>query len=144
MKFYESEATIQAPPAVIWSVLTDAAGYPTWDSGVERVEGTIASGQKIKVHSEVNPGRAFPVKVQLNADGHTMTWNGGMPLGLFKGVRTFTLAPNGGGATEFRMREEYTGPLLGVIWKSMPDLGPSFQKFAAGLKTRAEHDAREV
>jgi hypothetical protein len=41
-------------------------------------------------------------------------------------------------ATSFRVREEYTGPLLGLIWRSMPDLGPSFDRFARGLKLRAE------
>ena len=61
-----------------------------------------------------------------------------MPLGLFKGVRTFTLTPSEGGPTRFHMREEYTGPLLGPIWRSMPDLGPSFEQFARGLKARAE------
>ncbi len=35
------------------------------------------------------------------------------------------------------MREEYTGPLLPLIWRSMPDLGPSFEQFASGLKARA-------
>ena len=58
-------------------------------------------------------------------------------MGLFRGVRTYTLEPNGGG-TSFRMREEYTGPLLGMIWRSIPDLGPSFKQFADGLKARAE------
>ena len=61
-----------------------------------------------------------------------------MPLGLFKGVRTFSLEPQDGGGTRFHMREEYTGPLLPVIWRTMPDLGPSFQQFARGLKARAE------
>ena len=36
------------------------------------------------------------------------------------------------------MREEYRGPLLPLIWRSMPDLGPSFEQFARGLKRRAE------
>jgi hypothetical protein len=53
-------------------------------------------------------------------------------------VRTFTLSPQGNG-TRFSVREEYTGALLPMIWRSMPDLGPSFQKFATGLKQRAEH-----
>lgn len=61
-----------------------------------------------------------------------------MPLGLFKGVRTFTLSPEDGGRTRFTMREEYTGPLLPLIWRSMPDLGPSFQQFATGLRKQAE------
>ena len=66
-----------------------------------------------------------------------MTWTGGMPLGLFKGVRTFSLTPESGG-TRFKMREEYSGPLLPLIWRSMPDLQPSFDQFAAGLKAHAE------
>jgi hypothetical protein len=61
-----------------------------------------------------------------------------MPLGLFRGVRTYELAEQGNGSTEFRMREEYAGPLVGLIWRSMPDLGPSFDQFAQGLKQQAE------
>jgi hypothetical protein len=74
-------------------VLVDAAGYPAWDSGVERVEGTIAAGERIKVVSEANPGRAFPVTVTELVPDRRMTWTGGMPLGLFRGVRTFDLVP---------------------------------------------------
>jgi hypothetical protein len=36
------------------------------------------------------------------------------------------------------MREEYSGPLLPMIWKSTPDLGRSFEQFVTGLKTEAE------
>lgn len=138
MKSYEAEAAIDASPDAIWTILTDAPAYAAWDSGVERVEGTIAPGETIKVYSEANPGRAFPVKVTDYQPGRSMTWAGGMPLGLFRGVRTFTLEQGDGGPTRFRMREEYTGPLLPLIWRTMPDLGPSFQQFARGLKTRAE------
>jgi hypothetical protein len=70
-----------------------------------------------------------------------MTWRGGLPLGLFRGVRTFTLAETGNGTTRFQVREEYSGPLLGMMWRSMPDLGPSFRRFADGLKARAERGA---
>ncbi len=41
------------------------------------------------------------------APGSGMTWAGGMPLGLFKGVRTFTLADERG-STRFTMREVYS------------------------------------
>lgn len=119
-------------------MLADAPSYPEWDSGVERVEGEIAPGKRIKVYSEVNPGRAFPVTVAELEPGRRMTWRGGMPLGLFRGVRTFTLTPEGEGRTRFEMREEFSGPLLPLIWRSMPDLGPSFRQFASGLKQRAE------
>jgi hypothetical protein len=138
MKAYDATATINASPDAIWAILTDAPGYQRWDSGVERVEGRIAPGEKIKVVSKANPGRAFPVRVTEFDQGRRMTWSGGMPLGLFRGVRTFTLDQGEDGATRFTMREEYSGPLLPLIWRSIPDLGPSFRQFASGLKQRAE------
>ena len=85
MEHYESTAVIDASPEAIWTVLTDAPAYADWDSGVVRVEGTIAPQEKIKVVSEANPKRAFPVKVTEFAPGERMVWSGGMPLGLFKG-----------------------------------------------------------
>jgi hypothetical protein len=65
-------------------------------------------------------------------------WSGGMPLGLFKGERTFTLTPTRGGDVEFSMSEVFSGPLAGLIGKSIPDLQPAFDEFAASLKRRAE------
>jgi uncharacterized protein YndB with AHSA1/START domain len=137
VKYFEAASTINAKPDKVWSVLTDGDRFPDWDSGIDRVEGKIAPGSTIKLFVKVNPGRAFPLKVTEFAAPRRMVFSGGMPFGLFKGVRTYTLEPAAGG-TSFRMREEYTGPLLGMIWKSIPDLGPSFKQFADGLKARAE------
>src|SRR5919112_1326528 len=72
MKSYESAATIDASPDAIWAILTDAPAYAAWDSGVERVEGTIAPGETITVYSQANPGRAFPVKVMQYDPGRSM------------------------------------------------------------------------
>jgi len=66
-----------------------------------------------------------------------MVWTGGMPLGLFKGERTFTLTPTADGV-RFAMREVYTGLLAPLIGRSIPDLQPAFDEFAAALKLRAE------
>lgn len=135
---YESSAEIAATPEAVWEVLVDAPGYPTWDSGVERVEGEVALGRTLKVYSEVQPGRAFPVKVAELEPASRMTWQGGMPLGLFKGVRTYRLEPAGEGRTRFTMREDYSGPLVPLMRRAMPDLQPSFDKFTSGLKARVE------
>lgn len=138
MKYFEASSSIKASPQKVWQVLTDGEKFPTWDSGIERFEGKIAPGATVKLYVKVNPGRAFPLKVTELTANRRMVFSGGMPLGLFKGVRTYTLEPDAVGGTSFHMREEYTGPLLGMIWKSIPDLGPSFQQFAAGLKKQAE------
>ena len=63
MKSYQASATIAASPEAIWAILTDAPGLSTWQSGVVQAEGRIAPGDKIKVVSEANPKRAFPVRV---------------------------------------------------------------------------------
>ena len=141
MKSYEASSTIQASPEAVWQILTDGAGYADWNSGVIRVEGRIAPGERIKVISSANPKRAFPVTVTEFVPNQRMVWSGGMPLGLFKGVRTYALSPDADGWTTFSMREEYSGLMLNMIWKSMPDLQPSFDQFAAGLKERAERPA---
>ncbi len=64
--------------------------------------------------------------------------SGGVPLGQFRGVRTYTLLPEADGHMSFHMREENTAPLAAVIRRSMPDLGRSFTRFAGGLKQRLE------
>ncbi|MGQ0744099.1 MAG: SRPBCC family protein [Acidimicrobiales bacterium] len=129
--------TIDAPADRVWDVLLDGDAYPTWDSGVAPVEGPIVDGGKVKVHSDVAPGRAFPVKVAIDRAAGTMTWSGGMPLGLFRGVRTFRVRPADSGVA-MSMREEFSGPMLGMIWKRMPDLQPSFDQSTSALKARAE------
>jgi uncharacterized protein YndB with AHSA1/START domain len=140
MKYYEASAFIEAKPEDVWPVLVDAAQWPAWDSGVDSVDGTISQGEKITVRSSAAPGRAFPVRVTTVEPARRLVFSGGMPLGLFRGVRNYTLTPEGSGTT-FRMREEYTGPMLGLIWRSMPDLQPSFDQFATGLKRRVESGA---
>jgi hypothetical protein len=105
-----------------WAILTNAAGYPEWDPGVVRIEGWIAPGEKITAYTKLSLGRAFPVTVTVFEPGRKMVWDSGMPLGLFKGERTFTLSPQGQGTTEFRLREEFSGLLLGLIGRSIPDM----------------------
>lgn len=135
---YSGTTTIHAPQETIWRILTDAPGYPRWDPGVVRIEGTIAPGEKLKAFTRRDPKRAFPAKVTQFAPGEKMTWTGGMPLGLFKGVRTFTLRPQANGSIEFTLREEYSGLLLPSIGRTIPDLTQTFEEFAAGLKAFAE------
>jgi hypothetical protein len=135
---YRASRTIAAPPERIWSILTDGSRYTEWDPSMERLEGTIAPGEKLKVYTKLSPGRAFPIKVTGFEPNRRMEWSGGMPLGLFKGVRAFTLTPKGDGTTEFVTEEEYTGPFASMILKRMPDLTESFEGFAEGLKQRAE------
>ena len=137
MKEFRSRIAIAAPAGAIWTILTDAPAYPSWNTTVNKVDGAIALGETVTVHAKISPGRAFPVKVTSFEPGRKMVWSSGMPLGLFKGERTFTLTPRNG-AVEFEMHEVFTGFLAPLLGKSIPDLQPAFDEFAAALKKKAE------
>jgi hypothetical protein len=137
VKSFAVTTTIQAAPEAIWAVLTDAAGYTSWNTTVSSVDGHIAPGETVTVRAKIAPGQAFPVKVATFDAPRRMVWSSGMPLGLFKGERVFELRPQNG-VVEFSMREDYTGLMAPLITKSIPDLQPAFDEFAACLKARAE------
>ena len=138
MKSFSTSIKIQAAPEKIWAILTDASRWTEWNTTVDRIEGKIAPGEKVTVYVKINPGRGFPLKVREFVSPQRMVWADGMPLGLFKGERTYTLTKQTDGSTEFAMREEFTGLLSGMITKSIPDMQPAFEQFAACLKQRAE------
>ena len=138
MKIYSTTTEINANADTIWAILTDSSTYHDWNKSVEKVEGNIALGEKIKVYAKISPERAFPVKVQEFVPSKKMVWRGGMPLGLFKGVRTFTLTDENNGQVEFRMQEVFSGLMSPLIVRSMPDLTESFEQFATSLKAKAE------
>jgi hypothetical protein len=138
MKTFAVKTSIRATPECIWALLTDAPAYTRWNNTVEKIDGKIAQGERISVHPKINPGRAFPIKVAEFEPPRRMVWRGGMPLGLFKGERTFTLRPESTGDVEFSMREEYTGLMAPLIGRSIPDLQPAFDEFARDLKRAAE------
>jgi uncharacterized protein YndB with AHSA1/START domain len=128
---------IQAQPEKIWALLTNAAGFPRWNSTVQSIEGQIALGQKIRLRVPVAPKRVFKLKVSAFEPGKRMVWQDGAPP-MFKGVRTFTLTPRDNGSIDFAMVEVFSGLMLPMIAGSLPDFAPSFERYAADLKRAAE------
>lgn len=141
MRTYSASRTIKASPELVWAILTDAAHYPKWEPNTLRIEGRIAEGAQIKVFTKAKPNRAFPVRVTELDPLRRMVWTGGLPLGLFKGERTFNLTPGPDDTTEFTTQEVFSGPLLPLIGRSLPDLQPAFERFAEALKRKAERKA---
>jgi hypothetical protein len=137
-KSYSVQRTINANPERIWELLTGVEDYPGWNPAVVSLRGQIAAGETIKLISAVNPKRTFSLTVSDVDRPRQMRWSDGMPLGLFKGVRTFSLRSREDGQTEFSMQEDYSGPLAPLITKAIPDLSDSFAQFADGLKSASE------
>ncbi len=130
---------IDAPADKVWAIISDTPSYPSFDPTCIRVEGPRASlGSRLKVYSTFSPERAFPVKVTAYSPPRHMEWTGGMPLGLFKGVRTFTVEDTGPGKSRLVVREVFSGPMLALIGRSIPDMTEAFEGFCRGAKELAE------
>jgi len=134
---FQTQIDIAAPVARVWHVLTEKMPKAPEPYGILKLEGQIAPNARITLWSEVTPQRAFALKVSVLEAPTTMVWTGGMPLGLFTGTRRFRIKDTAPGCT-FDMEEVFTGPLARLICRSMPDLTPSFTKFAKTLKEKAE------
>ncbi len=127
---------IRATPAVIWTLLTDAKGFPRWNSTVTSIEGDIALGEKLALRVPISD-RVFTPKVTELLPEKRMVWSDGAAP-FFKGVRTFTLTPATDGSTDFSMVEVLAGIMLPLIRGSLPDFGPPFERYAHDLKAAAE------
>jgi len=127
---------IAAPPERVWAILTNRAILADGTFGITRIDGDIAPNARLALYAQVARDRAFKLRVRTFEPARKMVWQGGMPLGLFTGTRTFTLVPTATG-TDYHMKEVFSGLLSGLIWKSMPDLQPSFDQFAEALNSHA-------
>ncbi len=123
---------IQAAPAIVWALLTNAADFPRWNSTVVSVEGEIKKGQKIKLKSTLDEKRTFNLQVKEFEPEQRLVWGDGM------GNRVYTLSRDGGDTLRFTMTEKIGGPLFPLFAGMIPSFDESFEKFAVDLKKEAE------
>ena len=125
-------ATIQAPPVVIWSLLTDVERYPTWNSTIISIEGSIQPGGSIKLKSKLDPKRTFTLKIKDFQKHTRLVWGDAM------GNRVYILEDNGASGTRFTMMETIGGPLFPLFASQIPSFDTSFEQFTLDLKQVAE------
>ena len=138
MKSFTVTTIINCPADDIWAVLTDAASYSEWAKGTHKLEGQIVDGGVLKLFTESKPQQPMTLRITKFVAPQTFTLSGGLPLGLFRGNRTITLTPQPDGNTEFNMCEVFTGLLAPLLGRMIPDLTPSFEAYAIGLKNKCE------
>lgn len=136
------QCSIAAPAHVIWKLLTDAKDFPRWNSTVSSIDGEIAKGNKLALRVPISDRTFSPKVTELEPD-RRMVWSDGMAP-MFKGERTFTLTPHADGKScDFSMVEVFSGVMLPMIKGSLPDFGPTFEKYAEDLKAEAERQVAE-
>lgn len=127
---------IEMNAEVVWALLTDAKGFPRWNSTVTGIEGQIREGERLRLHV---PGtsRTFSPRVSDVVPARRMIWSDGF-VPLFKGVRTFELKARDDGSTDFVMGERFSGILFALTRRMLPDFRPIFEAYASDLKREAE------
>jgi hypothetical protein len=136
MHSVEAEALIKARGSTVWDIITDAGNFTVWESGITHVAGELRNGGTIKIRTRAGGSRIFRLRVQ-QIPGEVMTWTGGLPLGLFTGVCTFRLESQGG-MTHLRVKQEFTGPLRGLLGKAIPDARQPLIDYVNAVRKRSE------
>ncbi len=104
-----TETTIPTEPEIVWSVLTDAAGYKAWNPVLVPIEGELKEGQKVKYQMTQPDGKQSEVtaSVKKMVELKELNQSGGIP-GILTFDHKWLLEPVVGG-TRVTQHEEYRG-----------------------------------
>ena len=137
-----TEIEIDAPPARVWSVLTDFSSYPEWNTFLRWVEGRIAEAERIRFCFELPRGFRFKVNATiLNVTPErALRWAGVfLTARLFRAEHYFELTPTPGARTRFSHGEIFTGLLLPLAWIILGTSGRRvYEDMNLELKCRVE------
>ncbi|MFC7202688.1 SRPBCC domain-containing protein [Haloferax namakaokahaiae] len=136
-----TERMINAPPAVVWAVLTDFSSYPAWNPHLVKVtsEDDLRVGSKLKldIRREGVKDRSMTVTVTELIPGRKLEWVGTLvsPL-VFTGRHTFELEPFAGDRTRFLNYETSRGVLDSLVTTADPER--DYESMNEALKWHAE------
>jgi hypothetical protein len=136
VEYFESEALINARASTVWEVITDAGNLTVWESGITAIDGELRNGGTIRIKTTDGGGRILRFRVQQML-GEVMIWTRGLPLGLLKRIRTFTLSPQAG-LTQLTVKEEVSGPLVTLLGNTRPDTAKTLNDYVSAVSKRAE------
>jgi uncharacterized protein YndB with AHSA1/START domain len=140
VKYFQSETLINAHASTVWNVITDAGNLTVWESGITTIDGELKHGAKIRIRTTAGGKRTFRFQVR-QLPREVMTWTGGLPFGLLKRTRTFTLTPEKT-LTRLRVTEELKGPLTVLDRKTSAEMMQALSDYVSATKSRAELFAR--
>ena len=139
MRVIRTETEIEAPPAAVWAVLTDFAGYPSWNPFIVKAEGTLAVGEVLTLRM-VSGGKAqtFTPEVLAVRENEELRWLGALRWSwLFSGEHRFGLSAVGDG-TRLVQSEVFRGALVPLLRTTIDQAERDFRALNAALKERVE------
>lgn len=138
----ETAIEIEAPAALVWSVLLDFDAYFEWNPFVLGIHGLAVPGERLHVSIRPPGSRSMTFKPQVLAltGGRELRWLGRFILpGLFDGEHYFRLEPIGKSRVRFVHGEAFSGLLVGLAKDSLlTATREGFDEMNRALKRRTE------
>lgn len=142
MPTYRAAADIAAPIDVVWDVLTDLDGYPSWNPFTIAARSPLAVGGPVKLHVVMWGGwlKLWQREVLSAVEApHTLDWGARVMGGMVVAARTQRLTPLPDGGTRYETEDAITGPLAWLVELLFGgSLRRGFAGVAEGLRTAAE------
>jgi hypothetical protein len=139
MREYRASIEIQAPPGVVWSILSDVERWPNWTPTVTRLTklrpGPLAVGMAARIVQPKLPAAVWVV-TELQ-DGREFTWVNRRAGLLVTGGHVVEALPNGRARVTVSIR--FTGFLAPLVGRLARRLNEDYLATEArGLKSRSE------
>lgn len=141
-RVYAAESVIDAPPADVWAVLVDVAGYGEWNPFTPVATTTLEVGAPIDMRVKMD-GLGITVSqretIRAVDPGARLVWGMEMMLGMVRAERTQTLTALPDGRTRYRTEDVIEGPLEPLVGLLMGgSIQRGFEGVARELKRRVE------
>lgn len=122
MKEIRIETEIDAPPEVVWEVLTDFGAYEAWNPVFTSADGDLREGGTVDVDIETTklPATSMTMSIVNVVSNSRLQWVGTFgSRWLFKGVHTFELQALDDNRTLFVNHERFSGPLVPILTRGL-------------------------
>jgi hypothetical protein len=141
----EHVVTIDAPPAIVWHVLTDLPGYSDWNTYSPSATGELVEGGVVTIEARLGDEvRIVDNRVTRFEEMNVLCWHSmNWYEVLARGTRCRFLESAGDSRTRFRHHEIMEGPIAGLIERIYrPRIEAGLEQMNGDLKRAAEGLAR--
>ncbi len=139
----ETFVDIDAPPSVVWNLLTDLSSYPEWNPHIVRARGDLRVGSSldIRIRRKGVKDRDMTVTISELEPERRLAWVGTLlHTRIFEGRHVYELEPLDGSRTRLHNRESVRGLLASSALTDDP--ARDYEAMNRALKSRAEQAAK--
>jgi len=130
---------LDATPAEVWEVLTDAPAHADWNPFITKMDGDLEVGRQIEVRIAPPGGRPMTFRPTVTDvdPAHHLAWLGRLLLpGLFDGAHSFTLEPLPDNHTRLTQSETFRGALVPLSGGLLQHTEAGFDAMNEALRQR--------